>query len=460
VGRLRHVEPPAAPSRRLTGQLVEPLRRFLRTETGSSGLLLGATLLALVWANSPWSQTYESFWGTEFGLRLGGSELALDLQHWVNDALMVFFFFVVGLEVKRELVMGELTERQRATVPLAAAVAGLIVPALVFLAFNPGGERAQAWGVVVSTDTAYLLGVLALLGRAVPTQLRVFLLTLAVADDVGALAIIALCYTEDLALGPLALAAGGVGLIVLLRYLRMWRGPVYFAVTVGVWIAMHESGVHPTLAGVAIALCTPVHPPRREQIDEVEALIREFRQLPNPEYARAARLRLDWVVSPAERLQRLFHPWTSYVIVPVFALANAGVSLDAATLGAAFMSPLTLGIIAGLVAGKLVGITLGALGVLRLHLGTLPAGLGAPHIIGGAALSGIGFTISLFIVELALDDPALQEEARVGVLTASLISAVLGWSILRLGTRRRDGRGPAMVDGPPVQPSDATTRPG
>jgi Na+/H+ antiporter NhaA len=446
------VEQTVSPRRQMLGQLAEPLRRFLRTESGSAGLLLTATVLALAWANSPWSETYASFWETELAVRLGDAELALDLHHWVNDGLMVFFFFVVGLEVKRELTMGELTDRQRATVPFVAAVAGLAVPALVFLAFNPTGEAARAWGVVISTDTAFLLGVLALVGPACPTPLRVFLLTLAVADDVGALTIIALFYTEDVALVPLALAALGLGLMLMLRHLRVWRGPAYFVIAVGVWIAMYESGVHPTIAGVIIALCTAAYPPDRREVEEAERLTRSFRQSPTPDLARAARLGVERAVSPVERLQRLYHPWTSYVVVPIFALANAGVTLDAEMVQAALGSALTLGVVAGLVVGKLVGITLAAGAAVRFGWGTLDRGLGFPQIAGGAALSGIGFTISLFIVDLALEDPALQDQARVGVLSASVLAALLGWALFRAGERlaRDDPRSarPTTLDRP------------
>jgi Na+/H+ antiporter NhaA len=443
----------AAPRRQLLGQLAEPLRRYMANETGSAGLLLGATLLALVWANSPWSETYAEFWGTEFALRVGETELALDLQHWVNDGLMVFFFFLVGLEVKRELTLGELTDRRRAAVPFVAAVAGLAVPAVIYLALNPSGEEARAWGVVISTDTAFLLGALALVGPACPTQLRVFLLTLAVADDVGALTIIALFYSEELSLVALLLALLGLGLMLTLRWLEVWRGPAYLVIALGIWVAMHESGVHPTIAGVVIALCSPVYAPRRGEIERAERLTRAFGQSPSPELARAARLSVERAVPPAERLQQLYGPWTSFVIVPIFALANAGVTLDAETIDAALGSSITLGVLAGLVVGKLVGISVSALGAVRLGVGTLPRGLTGAQIAGGAALSGIGFTISLFIVDLALDDPALQDQARVGVLSASLIAALLGWALFRLADVRAAGSGagrrPTLLD-PPV----------
>ncbi|SET09060.1 Na+/H+ antiporter NhaA [Geodermatophilus poikilotrophus] len=431
---------------------VAPLRQRLRTEAGGAGLLLAATVIALLWVNSPWGGSYETFWHTEFAVRFAGAELALDLQHWVNDGLMVFFFFVVGLEIKRELVMGELTDRRRAAVPALAAVTGLAVPALVYVAFTLGDEAASAWGVVISTDTAFLLGVLALVGPACPAQLRLFLLTLAIADDVGALTVIALFYTEDLAVGPLVLAVLGLAFMIGLRYLNVWRGPAYLVLGLAVWVAMYLSGVHPTLAGVVIALFTPAYPARRDEVADAARLTRAYQQSPNPEFARAARLSIDRSVSASERLQQLWQPWTSFVIVPVFALANAGVPLTGETLRAAATSPVTLGVVAGLVLGKLLGILLGTGLAVRLRLGELAPGLTWLQLGGGAALSGIGFTISLFIVDLAFDDEARADQARVGVLVASVLAALLGWALFRLADRRRPpgaGGRPVLLD-PPV----------
>ena len=439
--------------RALVAQMAAPVRRYLDTESGSAGLLLAATLIALFWANSPWPDSYERFWHTELAFTLDTHTLNLDLKHWVNDGLMVFFFFIVGLEVKRELAMGELTDRRHAAVPMVAALFGLAVPALIYLAVNPSGEAASAWGVVISTDTAFLLGVLTLVGPRCPTRLRLFLLTLAVADDIGALAIIAVFYTDDLDLLALAAAGAGIAAMLFLRYLQVWRGPGYFVLAVGVWIAMYESGVHPTLAGVAIALFTPAYPARRQEVEEAERLTRQFRQSPNPEYARAARLSIERSVSPNERMTRLYHPWTSYVIVPIFALANAGVHLDGDTLRAAAESPITLGVILALVLGKLIGVWVGAYAAVRLKLGELGPGLGGLGLAGGAALSGIGFTISLFIVDLAFDDPELADEARIGVLAASILATLLGWALFRAATaRQRDMPGRPVRLEPPVHP--------
>ena len=431
-----------------------PLWRRLRTEAGGAGLLLAATVTALLWANSPWGGSYDAFWHTELAVRVAGAELSLDLQHWDNDGLIAFFFFVVGLEVKRELALGELADPRRAAVPALAALAGLVVPALVYVAFNLGGGAASAWGVVISTDTAFLLGVLALLGRAVPPQLRVFLLALAIADDVGALGAIALFYTEDLRLGALALAVLGVALMFGLRWLRVWRGPAYLVLAVVAWVALYASGVHPTLLGVTIALITPAYPPRQEEVADAARQTRTYLQSPNPGYARAARLSIAHSVPPGERLQRVWQPWTSFVIVPLFALANAGVPLTGDTLRAAATSPITLGVVAGLVLGKFAGILLGTGLAVRLRLGDLAPGLTGLSLAGDAALSGIGFTISLFIVDLAFADGQLADQARVGVLAASVLATLLGVGLLRLayGRRPRDADRPALLD-PPVDPA-------
>ncbi|MHC1562750.1 Na+/H+ antiporter NhaA [Actinomycetospora sp. C-140] len=403
------------------------------SESLAAVFVLGATVLALVWANSPWAWTYDAFWHTPLGISVGGASIDLDLQHWVNDGLMALFFFVIGLEVKREFALGELRDRSKAAVPLAAALAGLALPAVLFLLLNPSGEAAAAWGVVISTDTAFLLGALAVVGPGRAERLRIFLLTLAVADDVGALAIIALVYTEEVHVVPLIVGVGGLLLIWQLRRLRVWRGGGYLVVSLVTWVAFYESGVHATLAGVLIALLLPVYPPKRHEVERAAALARAFRQSPNPEYARSARLGLERAVSVNERLMRLWQPYTAFIIVPVFALANAGVPLTGEVLRAAATSPLTWGIVLGLVVGKFVGIT-GATAVLvRLRPGSLAPGLTMPQVAGGAALSGIGFTISLFIVDLALPDPLLADEARVGVLLASVVALALGAAVFRAG---------------------------
>ena len=442
--------------RRLVQQLAAPLRGFIATESGSASLLLAATIVALVWANSPASASYHDLWTTELSIRLGDHAITEDLRHWVNDGLMVFFFLVVGLELRRELAMGELTERARLRIPAIAAITGILVPAALYLAFNPSGEAAQGWGVAISTDTAFVLGVLALVGSRAPTQLRVFLLTLAIVDDVSALAIIALFYSDDVSVGPLLVAAACVLVIVALGRLHVWRGPAYFLVGAVLWVAMLESGVHPALAGVLIAVCIAVYPPRREEVERAAVLARAFRQSPVPALARSTKLSIERAVSPNERMQELLHPWTSFVVVPLFALANAGVTVNAQTLRDALTSPVGLGVVAGLVAGKLVGVGLVTLAAARLRLGALPRGTGPVDIMAGAALTGIGFTVSLFIVDLAFTSPELRDQAKIGILTASLIAALLGWAIFALADVRARARGrvtgPALLD-PPVDPA-------
>ncbi|GAB2825342.1 Na+/H+ antiporter NhaA [Streptomyces daliensis] len=455
TGSTGPAEAEAGPAERVSParRLVARAGVLVSTDSFAATLLLAATLLALLWANSPWSGSYEAFWHSEFALRWGDTELAMDLRHWVNDGLMAVFFFVVGLEVRRELVLGDLTDRRRARVPLAAAVAGLALPALIFLLFNPSGDASRAWGVVISTDTAFLLGVLALVIPRGAVQLRPFLLALAVADDIGALLIIALFYTEQLALVPLIPAVCGLLAVVVLARFDQWRGPAYFVVSLVVWLGVEASGVHPTIAGVAIALLMPVHPPRRQDVEDAALLARRFRQSPSAEYARSARQSVDRAVSINERAHRLWQPWSALVIVPVFAVANAGVRLDGETLSAALRSPLTWGVVAGLVVGKTVGITGAAAWAVRMGMGTLPGGLRLPRLAGGAALSGIGFTISLFIIDLALKDPALQDQARVGVLLASVLAVLTGWLITRGYERLR----PEEASKPPdrlVEPVD------
>ena len=392
--------------------------------------------------------SYDRFWHSEIAVRLGEAEIALDLRHWINDGLMAFFFYVIGLEVKRELVIGELSDRRRAAVPALAALSGLVVPALVYVAFNLGNEAVSAWGVVISTDTAFLLGVLALVGRSWPPQLRVFLLALSIADDVAALSVIALIYTENLRIGMLALSALGVALMFGLRWLRVWRGPPYLVLAVAAWVAMYLSGVHPTLLGVTIALVTPAYTVRREEVADAARRTRAYLQSPNSEFARAAQLSIHRSVPVGERMQLLWQPWTSLVIVPLFALANAGVSLTGEVLRAAATSPVTLGVVAGLVLGKLVGILLGTGLAVRLRLGVLAPSLTGWHLAGGAALSGIGFTISLFIVDLAFTNERLADQARVGVLAASVLATLLGSALLRLAARRSPKTAAALLDAP------------
>jgi len=418
--------PPAPPTRlaRLRSRLEN-----MGQDRASAALLAAGALVALIWVNTPARGAYESFWSTPIGIHVGTAQLTLTLHGLVNDGLMAFFFFVVGLEVKREVTIGELSRRERAIVPASAAIGGLIVPAIVFLAFAGRSGDGHAWGAVISTDTAFLIGALALVGPRHVVRLRLFLLTMAVVDDIGALAVIAVFYTSDLHLLPLALTAVALVLVWLVRFLPAGRGPVYGVLSVLVWLGLYESGVHPTLAGVAVALLIPVFSPRRHEVEAAYAQTRAFRQSPTPRYAVAAQRRLRDSISVNERLQLSFAPAVSYVILPLFALANAGVRLDASSLAAAWRSALFWGVVAGLVVGKLVGITGATWLVLRTRMGRLAPGLTLDRVAGGAALSGIGFTISLLIIGIAVPDEAAATQARLGVLVATALSVLLGWAM-------------------------------
>ena len=404
-------------------------------------------MVALLWANL--GAGYEDFWHTEFSLVLGGFELTEDLRHWVNDGLMVLFFFSVGMEISREMVLGELRGVRALAAPTIAAVGGLVVPALLFLAFNAGGPGAGAWGIAISTDTAVVIGVLALVGPRCPDQLRVFLLALAIVDDIGAIAVIALFYTDDVDLTALLLA--GVLFLALLglRFARFWRTPIYVLIGVVMWWATLVSGVHPSVVGVAMGLLVNAYAPRAWDIARVQVVGRSFVVDPTPERALAAQAAMVEAVSPNERLQLRIQPWSSYVIVPLFALANAGVVLSAETLAAAATSPITIGIVVGLTVGKLIGVTAGTWVALRTGLGKVPDTLRWGQLIGGAGLAGIGFTVALFVTDLALDDEALVNQAKIGILAGSLLAAAIGWTIFRVAGERG---GQCAPTGLPVLP--------
>ncbi len=434
----------------LRSVLLGPIVRFAETELASTWLLLGATILALVWANSPLSDSYFSLWQAEGTVTAGDYSLSMDFRHWVNDGLMAAFFFVIGLEVRYELSVGELRGRHAVIVPFIGAIGGMIVPALLYLLVNPSGDTANGWAIVIGTDTAFLLGALAVVGPRVSTQLRVFLLTMTVIDDLIAVGVIALVYTDDVHLGALLIAAAALGAIGLFGMLGAWRILFYAPLGLVLWLATVEAGVHPSFASMAAGLLVPAHLPRRVDVAVVARLFRAFQQAPTAAVGSAARTGLQRAVSVNERLQILIHPWTAFVIVPVFAFANAGVDLRGGLLGEALRSSLTWGVIVGLVAGKLLGIGLAALGAVRLRLGSLPSGVGPGQALGGAALSGIGFTVSLLIAGLAFDDQTLRDEATVGVLIAAFLSVATGWVVFRLAALRgeRTASLPLVLDRP------------
>ena len=434
-----------------SAQSPRSLRDFMRTESGSAGLLVVATLVALVWANSPWSQTYVDLWHTDLSIRLGSGGLTMDLHHWINDGLMVVFFFVIGLEVRKELAMGELTDRSRVVVPLVAGITGMLVPAGIFLALNSSGEQMAGWGAVIGTDTAFLLGVMALVGPAVSTQLRVFLLTLTVIDDIVAVSVIGVVYSDDLSLRALAVAAACLVVLVVMDRSGVWQAAPYVLVVLVLWVATLESGVHASIAGMLSGLLVPALDARRSDVEDAARTFRAFRQSPMPGVQRAARRSLTRAISVNERLQEALHTPTSHVVVPVFALANAGVDLRNGVLGDAFTSALMWGIVLGLVVGKSVGIFAGAWASVRLGWGRLPQGVGLGHTLAGGALSGIGFTVSLLIISLAFDSSRLQDQARVGVLVAAALASAAGWLAFRFAARflgQRDAALPTVLSRP------------
>ncbi len=416
-----------------------PVREFFRIEAAGSVLLLLAAAVALVWANSPWGGTYDTFWHTELSLGVGDWTVTESLQHWVNDALMVLFFFVVGLEIKYELVKGDLRDPRAAALPVVAALGGMAVPALLFLAVTgaSGGEGSHGWGIPMATDIAFAVGVLGLLGRRIPSTARIFLLTLAIADDVGAILVIALFYTADLSwqwlLGSLALLA----VMVLLRYRRVWTTSIYVVLGVGVWFTLLQSGVHATLAGVAIGLLTPSVPLFKEQLAREHAREALADQELDPDELSRLHYLLAQSVPPVERIQAGLHPVSSYLVLPIFALANAGVSLSG--VGEVITSPVALGVLLGLVVGKPLGIVAATWLAVRLGLGQLPRGTTWGVVTGLGAVAGIGFTVSLFIAGLSFPgEESLTSAAKVGILLASAVSAVIGVVVLRLTTRGQD----------------------
>ncbi|MFC7362234.1 Na+/H+ antiporter NhaA [Nocardioides astragali] len=422
----------------MMNQVSAPARAYVRTESASSLLLLISAVAALLIANSSWSAAYEQWWHTDLAVAVGDATLSMDLRHWVNDGLMVLFFFSIGLEVRREASVGELRRPGHAGLPLLAGIGGVVVPVLIYLIVNPSGDAARGWGVVVGTDTAFMLGALAIVGPTWATQLRLFLLALTVVDDLVAVAVIAIVYSHDIDPAMLSVAAIALAMMALLAYHGTWRAGPYVGLLLVAWVATVLGGVHASLTGMVAGLLIAARAPDPRLVEDALERYRSFRQSPLPRAGRRAQLGVRRAVSTNERLQTALHPWTSFVIVPIFAFANAGVDLRDGVLTAALTSPLTWGVIAGLVIGKLVGIG-GAVALgLRLRLGVLPQGVRVDHILGGAALSGIGFTVSLLIVGLAFDDAGSRADATVGVLIAAVLSTALGRCVFA-ATRRRRG---------------------
>lgn len=425
----QHVAP--LPGRRLP----RPVRRFLDTEASSGILLLTGALIALVWANSPWSASYESLWHTDINMNFGRYVLEGDLHHWVNDALMVVFFFVVGLEIKRELVHGKLRDPRTAAMPAFAALGGMVVPALLYFAVNAGGDGAKGWGIPMATDIAFAVGVVTLLGKGVPASLKLFLLTLAIVDDIGAIIVIGVFYSAGLQPQFLGAAAALILVIVLInRAGVVWLAP-YIVLGAALWLVTYASGVHATIAGVILGLLTPAssYVPASVARDWAQDLQNEPTAHELETMTKLAR----HSVSPAERLAHVLHPWSSFLIVPIFALANAGVAIRASSFDTAGATAVSLGVILGLVVGKTLGIAGAAWLAARVGIARLPEGANWPMMFGIAAVAGIGFTVSLFVAELAFDTGPLQDSAKIGVLAASAIAAAIGGICLRRACRHR-----------------------
>jgi Na+/H+ antiporter NhaA len=409
--------------------LQAPLRDFLATETGSASVLFAAAVAALVWANIDLS-SYESIWRTQLSIHLGGSGISQNLRGWVNSGLMTFFFFVIGLEVRREFDVGELRERRRLALPVLAGLGGMAVPIAIYLAFNGGQGSAHGWGVAMSTDTAFALGMLALVGPRFPDRLRGFMLTIIVVDDVVALLVIAVAYSSDVALEPLLIAIGVFGLALIARAVGIRQGLVYFLLAAITWVGLFESGIDPVVLGLAAGLITWAYPAGRSELERATDLFRSFREQPTPELARSARVGLRAAVSPNARLLQLYHPWTSYVVVPLFALANIGIAIDSDFLSRAYSSPITLGIIFAYVLGKPIGVSGASWLVTKVSGGRLRPPVGWAATVGGGAIAGIGFTVSLLIAALAFHGVELRQ-AKLGVLSAALGASALTWLVFR-----------------------------
>ncbi len=427
-------------------RLALPVQAFLQTEALSGFVLLAAAVVAILWANSPWGESYVRFRHQHLVLDLGVVRLDESVQHWVNDALMAIFFFVAGLEIKRELVAGALSSLKQAALPVVAALGGMIVPAGIYIAVNAGTKTVHGWGVPMATDIAFSVGVLALVGERLPGQVRILLLALAIVDDIGAILVIAAFYSQGIVLAGLIWALVVVGAILVLRLAGFREVGLMLALGVLLWLAVYQSGFHATLAGVILGLLTPSgvgfdHPSFARSAREMLDAYEDSLALGNVEQAEVLQGALEVLCreteSPLDRLERWLHPWSSYVILPLFALVNAGVVLSRHTLAAAVGSRVALGIAAGLVLGKTAGVFGFSWAAARLGLCQWPRRVSHAHILGLAMLAGIGFTVSLFITELAFPVEADRDAAKIGILAASVLAGILGYAYLRMKAKEK-----------------------
>jgi Na+/H+ antiporter NhaA len=410
-----------------------PLRMFLRTETGSASVLAAATVLALIWANIS-SSGYERFWATRLAFFVGGSGVTIDLRQFVNSGLMALFFLVVGLEARREFDVGELRIRSRIALPLLVGLAGMAVPVVIYLAANAGQPAVGGWGMAMSTDTAFALGALALVGRQLPDRVRTYLLTFSVVDDLAGLVVIAVAYSGRIDVAPLALGLAFLAAVLVIRARGNRNGLLYLLIGIAAWVAFLKSGVDPIVVGLVFGLLTYAYSASRESLEQASEAFRLFREQPTAELAQSARDVVRTAISPNDRLEQLFHPWTSYLIVPLFALANAGIALNGEFLVRAYTSPVTLGILVGYLVGKPLGTAGCAWLVTRLSRGRIRPSVGWGAVAGAGAVAGIGFTVSLLIASLALHGDTLAE-AKLGILSAGLAASALTWLVFRLVNR-------------------------
>jgi Na+:H+ antiporter, NhaA family len=422
-------------------RFIRPFTDFLRAEAGAGALLVCAAFVALAWANSPWGDSYFDLWNTQATIAVGDHTLALDLREWVNDVAMVLFFFVAGLEIKRELTQGELRDPRHASLPIIAAAGGMIVPAVIFTILNGGTAASRGWGIPMATDIAIVTGVVAMIGSRAPSWLKLFLLALAIADDIGAIVVIAIFYSDGVGFGWLALAVATLVVTYLLRPRVQFVG-VYLALGAVCWMSLYQAHVHTTLTGVAFGLLAPVTPRLGTHLIDADDLAR------NPGPVSAARLsrQAQLSVSVVEWLEHRLHPWSAFVVVPIFALANAGIDVPGSQLSEAFSHRVTWGVILGLVVGKTIGISGATLLAVRLRIGRLPQDVTTRNVIGAGALGGIGFTVSLFVTELAYGDAAFADQARLGVIVGSITAALVG-SAICLSDRRVTRTSPTAQQG-------------
>jgi NhaA family Na+:H+ antiporter len=431
-------------------KLTYPIQEFLHKEASGGILLIIATVLALIWANSVFADSYHHLWHTYFTIELGNMALKYSLHHWINDGLMVIFFFVVGLEIKRELLVGELSSVKKASLPIAAALGGMIIPALFYVIFNSGGEGATGWGIPMATDIAFVVGILALLGKRVPLALKIFVLALAIVDDIGAVLVIAIFYTAEISLVSLGLAGGILLLLIIMNKMGVRNILIYSIVGIFLWLAFLKSGVHATVAGVLLAFTIPSSSRinTKKFSNETDDLLKKFNNsgehganvLTNETRLSAIQKiekNCEKILTPLQRFEHGLHPWVSFLIMPLFALANAGVTIGAG-FGPAIIHPVSLGIILGLFLGKQLGIFAFSYFAIKLGFASKPEGVSWKKIYAASILAGIGFTMSLFIANLALGTEELLNISKVGILTGSLISGIVGFIILKISLNKTE----------------------